>query len=277
MSMKYDLAVCQLMVSEDKNGNIARAEKMVREAAAMGARVVALPEMFNTPYQTVLFPAYAESYPEGGTVRMLARVAGETGIILVGGSIPERDGDTVYNTSFIFGPRGQLLGRHRKVHLFDVDLPGLSIRESSTLGPGAGYTIVDAGFGKLGVCVCYDVRFPELARLMALAGVQVMVAPGAFNMVTGPAHWELTMRARAVDNQFYVAAISPARNENDKYIAYGHSMIVDPWGEVIQRAGTGEEIIMAAIDPARIDEVKARLPLLPHRRTDLYELVWKKG
>lgn len=276
MSIKYNLAVCQLRVSDDKADNIARAEKMVREAAAMGARIVTLPEMFNTPYQTVLFPAYAESYPEGETVRMLARVAGETGVILVGGSIPEQDGDAVYNTSFIFGPHGRLLGRHRKVHLFDVDLPGLAIRESSTLGPGDGYTVVDAGLGKLGVCICYDVRYPELARLMALAGAQVMVAPGAFNMVTGPAHWELTMRARAVDNQFYVAAASPARNENDKYVAYGHSMIVDPWGEVIRAAGTGEEIIMAAVDPKRIDEVKARLPLLSQRRTDLYDLVWKR-
>lgn len=276
MSMKYHLAVCQLKVSADKADNIARAEKMVREAAAMGARVVTLPEMFNSPYQTVLFPSYAESYPDGETVRMLARVANEAGIILVGGSIPERDGAFVYNTSFIFGPGGRLLGRHRKMHLFDVDLPGLSIRESSTLGPGAEYTVVDAGFAKLGVCICFDVRFPELARLMTLAGAQVMVAPGAFNMITGPAHWELTMRARAVDNQFYVAAASPARDENDKYVAFGHSMIVDPWGEVLQKAGTDEEIIMAVINPARIDEVKGRLPLLPQRRTDLYELVWKK-
>ena len=276
MSTKYNLAVCQLKVSVDKADNIARAEKMVREAAALGARIVALPEMFNSPYQTVLFPAYAESYPDGDTVRMLARVANEAGIILVGGSIPERDGEFVYNTSFIFGPDGRLLGRHRKMHLFDVDLPGLSIKESSTLGPGAGYTVVDAGFAKIGVCICFDVRFPELARLMALGGIQVMVVPGAFNMVTGPAHWELTMRARAVDNQFYVAAASPARDENDKYVAYGHSMIVDPWGEVVQRAGTDEEIIMAEIDPARIDEVTSRLPLLPQRRTDLYQLVWKK-
>lgn len=276
MNGKYNLAVCQLKVTDNKADNILRAEKMVREAASMGARVAVLPEMFNCPYQTELFPAYAEPCPDGTTARMLARVAGETGIVLVGGSIPELDGESVYNTSLIFGPDGRLLGKHRKIHLFDVDLPNLRIRESNTLKPGARYTVVDAGFTRLGVCICFDVRFPELARLMALGGAQVLVTPAAFNMVTGPAHWELTMRARAVDNQFYVAAASPARDESDKYVTYGHSVIVDPWGEVVQRAGTGEEIIMAVIDPDRIEEVKGRLPLLPQRRIDLYELVWKK-
>lgn len=276
MSGKFILAVCQLNVVEEKPINITRAEQMVREAAGMGAQVVVLPEMFNCPYQSKLFPAYAEPYPGGETVRVLARVAGELGIVLVGGSIPESDGELVYNTSFIFGPNGRLLGRHRKMHLFDVDLPGLRVRESSTLGPGDECTVVDAGFTTLGVCICFDVRFPELARRMALDGARVMVVPGAFNMVTGPAHWELTMRMRAVDNQFYVAAASPARDEKAGYVAYGHSMIVDPWGETVQKAGTGEEIIMAEIDPARIEEVRGRLPLLPQRRTDLYELVWKK-
>ncbi|MCG8402170.1 MAG: carbon-nitrogen hydrolase family protein [Firmicutes bacterium] len=275
MSTKFNLAVCQLRVTDDKAANITRAEKMVREAAAMGARVVVLPEMFNCPYVTELFPSYAETYPDGETMRALSRVAAGCGVVLVGGSIPERDGDLVYNTSFVFGPGGQLLGRHRKVHLFDVDLPGLRVRESSTLGPGAGLTVVDGGFCKLGVCICFDVRFPELARLMAMAGAQVIIVPAAFNMVTGPVHWELSMRMRAVDNQVYVAAASPARDENARYVIYGHSMLVDPWGGVICEAGTDENIILAAVDPAKIEEVRARLPLLAQMRNDLYELKWK--
>jgi predicted amidohydrolase len=269
---KFRLAVCQMSVTRDKETNIRHAGEMVREAAAGGAKVVALPEMFNCPYETHLFPAYAESYPDGETVKMLARVAVDAGIVLVGGSIPERDGDKVYNTSFIFGPRGELLGRHRKVHLFDVDLPNLRIRESSTLGPGNNLDVIDAGLCKLGVMICFDVRFPELARLLALEGAHVLVIPAAFNTITGPAHWEMSMRARAVDNQVYVAAASPARDESAKYVAYGHSMIIDPWGEVVAEAGTGEEIIMAEIDPEKIKDVRGRLPLLSQRRTDLYEI-----
>jgi predicted amidohydrolase len=272
MTESFQLAVCQNKVVEKKAENIRRAEDMIREAAGLGARVVVLPEMFNCPYETRLFPGYAEPYPDGETVRMLSRVAADAGIVLVGGSIPEKDGDIVYNTCFTFGPRGELLGRHRKVHLFDVDLPNLRVRESSTLGPGNDVVVTDAGFVKLGVMICFDVRFPELARLLALGGVDVLVVPAAFNTITGPAHWDLNMRARAVDNQVYVAAASPARDEHATYVVYGHSMVVDPWGEIVARAGTGEEIIMARIDPERIKEVRGRLPLLALMRTDIYEL-----
>ncbi|WP_347490515.1 carbon-nitrogen hydrolase family protein [Desulfoscipio sp. XC116] len=269
---KCKLAVCQVKVTADKEFNISHARDMVRRAAGRGARVVALPEMFNCPYETHLFPQYAESYSDGETVQMLSRVAAESGIVLVGGSIPEREGNIIYNTCFIFGPRGDLLGRHRKVHLFDVDLPNLKVRESGTLGAGGELTVIDAGFCKIGVMICFDVRFPELARLLALEGIDVLIIPAAFNTVTGPAHWDLTMRARAVDNQVYVAAVSPARDEQAGYVAYGHSIMVDPWGDVAVRAGTGEEIITAEIDLNRIKEVRGRLPLLTGRRTDLYEL-----
>lgn len=276
MARGFKLAICQSNAAADKTSNIHHAQDLIRQAASQGAEVVMLPEMFNCPYRTELFPAYAESYPNGETIQMLSETAKSAGIVLVGGSIPEKDGATVYNTSFIFGPQGELLGRHRKVHLFDVNLPALKVRESSTLGPGNCLTVVDAGFCKLGVIICFDVRFPELARLLALEGIQVLMIPAAFNTVTGPAHWELSMRMRAVDNQIYVAAASPARDENAGYIAYGHSMVVDPWGEILAEAGLGSEIIMAGIDPERIEEVRGRLPLLALRRTDLYTLKWNQ-
>jgi len=272
---KCKLAVCQINVTSDKTFNISHARDMVRQAARQGAEVVLLPEMFNCPYETNLFPDYAESYPNGETVQMLSRVAAELGIVLVGGSIPERDGDIIYNTCFIFGRQGDLLARHRKMHLFDVDLPNLNVQESSTLGPGCDFTVVNAGICKIGVMICFDVRFPELARLLALAGVDVLLIPAAFNMITGPAHWDLTMRARALDNQVYVAAASPARDDRAEYVTYGHSMVVDPWGDVVIQAGTGEEIIIAEIDPEKIQDVRERLPLLNQRRTDLYELCEK--
>lgn len=273
----FKLAVCQLRVSREKGENIKRAAEMIGQAADEGARVVVLPEMFNCPYQTKLFPQYAESFKSGETIAMLKEVAREKRIYLVGGSIPEREGDQVYNTSFTFGPEGNLLGRYRKVHLFDVNLPGgPRIKESSTVGYGEDLTVIDTEFCRLGVVICFDVRFPELIRLLSLEGVQLVVIPAAFNTTTGPAHWEITMRTRAVDNQVYVVAASPARNPETGYAIYGHSMIVDPWGDILAGAGEGEELISAEIDLERLEKIRRQLPLLDLRRADLYEVKWKK-
>jgi len=273
----FKLAICQLNVGREKKKNIDRAAEMVRKAANAGAQIVVLPEMFNCPYQAKVFPDYAEDFENGETVAMLREVAREKQVYLVGGSIPEREGDRVYNSSFTFGPEGNLLGRHRKIHLFDVDLPGgPRVMESSTLGYGEGLTLIDTEWCRLGVIICFDVRFPELIRLLALEGAQLVVIPAAFNTTTGPAHWEMTMRARAVDNQLYVAAASPARDPEAGYVIYGHSMIVEPWGDIMAEAGEGEEIIMADIDLEKVEKVRRQIPLLNLRRHDLYELKWKK-
>ena len=273
----FQLAVCQLNVAENKRKNIDRAAEMVRSAADNGARMVVLPEMFNCPYQTKLFPEYAEHFAGGETTSMLREVAREKQIYLVGGSIPEKDGDQVYNSSFTFGPKGDLLGSYRKMHLFDVDLPGgPRVQESSTLDYGHGLTIFDTEWCRVGIVICFDVRFPELIRLLALQGVQLVVIPAAFNTTSGPAHWEMTMRTRAVDNQVYVAAASPARDPETGYVVYGHSVIVEPWGEVVAEAGEGEETITAEIDIERVKKVRQQIPLLNLRRRDLYDLQWKK-
>lgn len=273
MEKSFRAAVCQLTVGEDKGRNIDRARRMIARAAAEGARLVALPEMFNCPYVAGLFPRYAETYPGGETFQMLSSAARDEKIYLVGGSVPEREGSRVFNSSFVFGPEGDLLGRHRKVHLFDVDLPGgVSVKESSTLGAGGGVTVINTSLGRIGVAICYDMRFPELARLMALEGAGVIVVPAAFNMTTGPAHWKMLFRCRAVDNQVYVIAASPARNTGVPYVAYGHSMVVDPWGEVVAGAGVKPRVIIGDISLERIERVRRELPLLKHRRTDLYRL-----
>ncbi|WP_018084680.1 carbon-nitrogen hydrolase family protein [Desulfurispora thermophila] len=267
------VGICQLDVLEDKQANIEKAVKMIDRAADAGAELVVLPEMFNCPYHTAKFKAYAESWPEGETLRALATAARDSGVYLVGGSIAEQDGDNLYNTSFIFAPDGKLLSRHRKVHLFDVDLPGgISVKESATLGYGNQVTVVPASFGSFGVAICYDIRFPELARLMVLRGAQIIVVPAAFNMTTGPAHWHLLYRMRAVDNQVFMVAASPARNVDASYVAYGHSLVVDPWGEIVAEAGTGEQLLIARMDLDRLRKVRAQLPLLRHRRTDIYTL-----
>jgi omega-amidase len=177
---------------------------------------------------------------------------------LIGGSIPERKDTKLYNTSLTFSPNGKLLAVHRKVHLFDIDVPGkIRFQESEVLTGGQTLTEVETEYGKLGVAICYDVRFPEMAMIAARKGAVAMIYPGAFNLTyepflsnitnlsTGPLHWELLARARAVDNQIYVAMCSPARDMDTSYSAWGHSTIVDPNGEIIAKAGEGEEIIYA--------------------------------
>lgn len=272
----FQIALCQMKVGLDKTQNVKKAVKFIRKAGEK-ADLVVLPEMFNCPYQTDQFPSYAEGADESPTLKAVSRAARDTEVYLVAGSIPERDQDHIYNTSFIYNPTGELIGRHRKLHLFDIDVPGqIQFKESETLTPGDQVTVVDTDFGKLGVAICYDIRFPELARLMTLQGAQLLVFPGAFNLTTGPAHWEILSRTRALDNQVYLATCSPARDDEAPYVAYGHSLLADPWGEVVVQAGIGEEILYASIKASRVDEIRQELPLLKNRRRDLYTLDLKK-
>jgi omega-amidase len=213
---------------------------------------------------------------------MLCEQARKLGIWLIGGSIPERETDStgkerIYNTCLVFNPLGDVVGKHRKVHLFDIDVPGkMTFKESDSLTAGGGPCIVDTPWGKIGVGICYDIRFPELSIVMRQRGCKLLAFPGAFNMVTGPAHWELLQRARAVDNQLFVLACSPARVESAGYVAWGHSSVVNPWGEVISRAGTGEEIIYAEVDMGEVEAMRQSIPCWSQKRSDLYELIDKQ-
>lgn len=268
----FTVGVCQLGVVNDKKANIQKARNMIAEAAEQGSQLIVLPEMFNCPYQSELFSEYAETYPAGPTIDMLAECAAKHKIILVGGSIPEHDETgKIYNTSFIFDEQGKLIGRHRKTHLFDVDIKdGTVFQESKTLAAGDSRTIVNTSLGKIGVAICYDIRFPEMARAMVLEGAQVLVYPAAFGPVTGPAHWELLLRARAVDNQVFIIGAAPALNAAAEYKAYGHSLVVDPWARVLAMAGKEETVITTKIDFRTTERVREELPLLRHRRLELY-------
>lgn len=268
--MTFQLALCQMKVAMDKKQNLETAGSMIREAAEKGARVIALPEMFNCPYSNQFFREYAEE-ENGGTVRFLSSLAKELKIYLIGGSIPELENDHVYNTSFSFNTEGKMIGKHRKIHLFDINIKGgIRFMESETLTPGDTLTILDTEFCKIGVAICYDVRFPELFRKMALEGVRLVVLPGAFNMTTGPAHWDLTVRARALDNQVYFAAVSPARDTEGPYQAFGNSCTANPWGEFCGRTDARESIVYSKIDLDFLEEIRNQLPLLKHRRPALY-------
>ncbi|WIA34605.1 hypothetical protein OEZ86_012925 [Tetradesmus obliquus] len=273
---KVKVALCQLHVTADKEQNIATAKAAIEDAARNGAKLVVLPEMWNCPYSNDSFPSYAEDIEAGPSpsTDMLAAAAAAAGVTLVGGSVPERSGGKLYNTCCVFDHTGKLLAKHRKTHLFDIDIPGkMTFKESLTLTPGEGPTVVDTAAGRLGVGICYDIRFPELAMLYAKRGVQVLVYPGAFNTVTGPLHWELLARARAVDNQCFVITCSPARNPDASYQAWGHSTVVGPFAEVLATTEHEPTTIYADLDFAQVKERRANLPLTQQKRHDLYELV----
>ncbi|NXC75156.1 NIT2 amidase, partial [Anhinga anhinga] len=273
----FRLALIQLHVSAVKSDNLQRACGLVREASAKGAKVVALPECFNSPYGTKYFKQYAEKIP-GESTQKLSEVAKECSVYLVGGrSIPEEDGGKLYNTCAVFGPDGAMLAKHRKVHLFDIDIPGkIQFKESETLSPGNSFSVFDTPYCKVGLGICYDIRFAEMAQVYGEKGCQLLIYPGAFNLTTGPAHWELLQRGRAVDNQVYVATVSPARDEKASYVAWGHSTVVNPWGEVIAKAGAEETVIYTDIDLTKLAEIRQQIPILNQKRWDLYGIEMKK-
>jgi omega-amidase len=267
--------------------NIDHAQKTLEKACADGAQLVVLPECWNSPYAVTSFPVYAEKAPEIGDLgsdldpaespssAMLCKLAKDKQVWLVGGSIPERDSaGKLFNTCLVVNPTGQVVGKHRKVHLFDIDVPGkITFKESDSLSAGSRVTVVDTPWGGLGVGICYDIRFPELAILMRQRGCNLVVYPGAFNMVTGPAHWELLQRARAVDNQLFVAACSPARDTTSGgYVSWGHSSIVNPWGVVMKSAGSDEEIVATELDFAEVQTMRDGIPCWKQKRADLYEV-----
>ncbi|KAI9145176.1 carbon-nitrogen hydrolase [Paraphysoderma sedebokerense] len=276
----FKLALIQLKVSADKRQNLNNAESKIKEAANQGSHVVVLPECFNSPYGTSYFPEYAEPVPSGETCKKLSEIAKRNKIYLIGGSIPEREESSqkLYNTCTIWNPEGELIGTHRKVHLFDIDVPGkIRFKESEVLSPGNQVTTIDTKYGKLGVAICYDIRFPELAMICARKGCVAMIYPGAFNMTTGPLHWELLQRARAVDNQIYVATCSPSRVLESSYHAWGHSTVVNPSGQVIATTEEHETIVYADIDPEAMKSIRESIPLYSQRRFDVYKDVAKES
>eukprot|EP00742_Colponemidia_sp_Colp-10_P002343 GILJ01002499.1.p1 GENE.GILJ01002499.1~~GILJ01002499.1.p1 ORF type:complete len:314 (-),score=31.12 GILJ01002499.1:35-928(-) len=289
MASSFRLALCQMSVGADKAANLVRAHGLIQKAAQNGANVIVLPEIFNSPYSNASFPVYAEPIPvppsgcpEGAeldlsaspSVKMIVDAAKETNTYIIGGSLPEREGDRLYNTSVIADRTGRILAKHRKVHLFDIDIPGkMTFRESDTLTAGNQITVVDTEYGKFGVAICYDLRFPELAQSMSKKGARVLLYPGAFNTTTGPRHWELLQRGRAVDNQCYVAACSPARSTDPSdYQAWGHSTVVGPWGDIIATTEHEEDIVYANIDMTQVDQFRQQVPILAQKRHDLYAL-----
>lgn len=257
----------------DKMENVGAVKDYLEKIKDEKPDFVILPEMFCCPYQTPNFPVYAEE--EGGTVwQQLSAYAKQYGIYLIGGSMPEKDAEgNVYNTSYVFDREGKQIGKHRKAHLFDIDVKGgQTFKESDTLTAGDSDTVFDTEFGKMGVMICFDIRFPELSRMMVNDGAKVIFVPAAFNMTTGPAHWELSFRTRALDNQIYMVGCAPARDVSAGYISWGHSIVTDPWGTVLDILDEKEGILLTELDMDYENQVREELPLLKSRREDMYRL-----
>ena len=270
---KIRIACLQLKVRQDKYDNIEQLAEILADGRTEGADFISLPEMWNCPYQTELFPEYAEP-EQGDTWLAMSTLARKHNVYLVGGSIPEWDDQgRVYNTCYVFDREGRQIGKHRKVHLFDIYAHGQQVfKESDTLTGGDSFSTFDTEFCRMAVNICFDIRFPESSRIPALNGAKVIFNPAAFNMTTGPVHWELGFRQRAIENQIYMVGTSSARDPEAGYIAWGHSIITDPWGDIIMQMDEKPGVEVAELDLDYIDKVRAKLPLMSARRTDVYEL-----
>ena len=271
------VACVQLNAGENKADNVEKAERLVARAAATGADVVVLPEKWNAIGSPQVLRDNAESLESGETVDAMSGWARSHGVTLVGGSITERrEGrEKLSNTCVVFDSDGETTAVYRKIHMFDVEVGGQVYRESETEEPGDETVVCDAESWRVGLTVCYDVRFPELYRIVALEGAELVTVPAAFTLFTGKDHWELLVRARAVENQCYVAAANEWGADAAGRASYGRSMIVDPWGVVLAAAPDEDTVVSAEIDRARMEGIRRRLPSLANRQPAAYR--WPAG
>jgi len=261
-------AVCQMRSGEDVARNLTSAEALVRDAAAAGATFVALPECM------VFLRAEGEKAPEAQSIagpwaKRFADLARELKITILMGSFPETAAEAArpYNTTLLFGPTGERVAAYRKMHLFDINVPGLEhLKESKATTPGTELVVADAGFAKLGLSICYDLRFPELYRALSAQGAEVLLVPSAFTDRTGRDHWEVLLRARAIENLCYVMAPAQWGKHGGNRASYGHAMIVDPWGAVLAQVPDGEGFALAVLDFDRLHRLRAELPALQAKR-----------
>ena len=269
------VAVVQLNSGADLEQNVESAEAQVRAAAKAGAELIALPEKWSLIGPGELLVERAEGL-DGVAIGAARSWARELGVSLIAGSVAERiaGDDRVANTSVLIGPDGAIAAAYRKIHMFDVDLGGVAYRESEHEIPGDRAVLGAAadGAARIGLTICYDLRFPELYRLLALAGATMISVPSAFTTVTGEAHWETLVRARAIENQLFVLAPNQHGQAPPNYDSWGHSMIADPWGRILALVEGGVGVAVADLDPAELERIRRELPALANRRAAAYRL-----
>ena len=264
-------AAVQLNSTDDKGRNLQVAERLVREAAGDRAELVVLPEKWTVIGDSEALRAGAEPL-DGPSLNAARAWARELGIHLLAGSIAERieGSERLANTSLLIGPDGEDVAVYRKIHMFDVEVEGVTYRESDNEDPGDEVVVAPVGDLQLGLSICYDLRFPELYRILAVRGARIVAVPSAFTAPTGRAHWEVLLRARAIENQVFVVAAGQVGKAQPHYESYGHSMIVDPWGVILAEAEEGEGFVAADLDLSAQDEVREKLPALANRRPGAY-------
>ena len=271
--MNPRIACIQLRAGSSPDDNLAAAERFIRQAAADGAEIALLPERWEAFGSSEEIRAAAQPV-DGPRLTAVQGWARELGMAIVAGSVAERvaGDERLRNTSVAFDRDGRQVGVYRKIHQFDVDLPGQRVRESDTDAPGTGGTIARFGDLSVGLTICYDLRFPELYRAYAVAGATVLTVPAAFLERTGRDHWEVLLRARAIENQCFVVAANQHGKLPAGLTAYGRSMIIEPWGTVLAQAPDGEGVIVAECDHERLARVRAHVPSLAHRRPEAYDV-----
>ena len=269
-------AAIQMSSTTNKDENVDTAERLIRSAVSSGADLVALPELWSCHGLEEAYKENAEPVP-GPTTEFLGGLAQELGVYVLGGSILERapSSTNTHNTSTFFGPDGRILAVYRKIHLFDVKAPDREYLESRTIAAGTEIVTAKAGAATIGLSVCYDVRFPELYRLLALRGAEVLTVPAAFTLHTGKDHWEILLRARAVENQAYVIAPAQWGRKADGRWTYGRSIIVDPWGTVLAQCPDRDGFALATLDLDYLDRIREEFPALKNRRPEAYD--WQEG
>lgn len=269
---RFIMGVVQVDSQADKEENLRKVEKLVERAAGRGANFIAMPENINYIGDIAGKKASAESIP-GPTSEFFAGLAVKHKLWLHCGSYAEKiEGEEhVYNLSIVINPKGEIVGRYRKIHLYDVDIAnGPSVKESAVVKPGKEISVFDSDYGRMGLTICYDMRFPELYRILALRGAKLIFVPANYTLFTGKDHWEVVLRTRAIENQCFIVAPGQC-GVKPSFQAYGRSMIIDPWGTVIAQAADGEGLCMADIDMGRVESIRKQLPSLPNRRPEAYD------
>jgi predicted amidohydrolase len=265
------VALIQMNSQDEKAENLERAEMLVAQAAAWGSDLVLLPELWTYLGPRKRHAEVAEPIP-GDTTEFLGRLSARYRFWLVGGSFLEatEGSERLYNTSVVVSPDGEVVARYRKLHLFDVEVDGRTYEESATMVAGDEVVVASLAGVPVGLSICYDVRFPELYRRLAAWGARLVTVPAAFTLETGKDHWEVLLRARAIENQLYVLAAAQCGSHPPGNACFGNSMIVDPWGTVVARAGYREGVVVADVDLGHAERVRKTLPALAHRRGDLF-------
>jgi len=265
--MRVNIGICQLKVSKNKDDNLKNVEiEIDKLCSSQNINILVLPECWNCPYGIEYFDTYSEEIECSKSIELLKSLAKKYGIYLVGGSIPIKENGKIYNTCFCFNPDGCIIGRYDKIHLFNIEIKeyDFEFKESSVLCPGTKPLIIDTIFGRIGIGICFDLRFPLLANYYSKNKCNIIIYPGSFSEKTGPLHWTLLLRARAVDNQCYIVGCSTAKNTDFKYKGYGHSSIINPMGEVIYDVGENQISYSTEIDLRQVEDVRLSIPVLSH-------------